>query len=287
VEWKSKGDSRRSSVSIVIPTYAGGRRVDGCLKAVTETLPQDFDAEILIVDDCPTRNRLGDFDRWSQHDHRVRILPNASNLGFIGSCNKAAEAATGDVLVFLNDDTVPLPGWLPPLLWVLEHKSHAGAVGGQLLYPDGVLQEAGGVIFRDGTGANFGRGDYNPERPLFNYLREVDYCSGALLATRRTLFHEMGGFDTRFCPAYYEDTDYCFQLRARGLRTYYQPASRVVHLEGATSGTCTTTGVKRFQEVNHSKFVRKWKHLLKSQPARPPGFDLATWHALANRSADE
>src|SRR5439155_4537336 len=112
-----------------------------------------------------------------------------------------------------------------------------GAVGAKLLYPDGSLQEAGGVIFSDARGWNFGHGDDNPDAPLFNHVRDVDYCSGAALATRRRLFLELGGFDKRFAPAYYEDTDYCFALRAAGYRVVYQPASVVVHAGGATAGT--------------------------------------------------
>src|SRR5262249_13071055 len=145
----------------------------------------------------------------------------------------------------------------------------AGAVGGKLLYPDGTLQEAGGIIFSDGSGCNFGRNDQNANAPLYSFLREVDYCSGALLATPRKLFLEIGGFDSRFTPSYYEDTDYCFSLRARGYRVYYQPESVVVHFEGVSSGTDITAGVKSYQPVNRAKFVEKWRDTLAGQPSPP------------------
>src|SRR5207253_716882 len=130
----------------------------------------------------------------------------------------------------------------------------AGAVGGKLIFPDGTLQEVGGIVFCDGSAANFGRGDDEIDALLYNFVREVDYCSGALLATRRTLFLDLGGFDTRYSPAYCEDSDYCFNLRENGYRVYYQPESAIIHLEGATAGTDVTRGVKRYQVLNNEKF---------------------------------
>jgi len=157
----------------------------------------------------------------------------------------------------------------------------AGAVGGKLIYPDGTLQEAGGVIFSDGSGCNFGKHDKAANAPLYSFLREVDYCSGALLATPRKLFLELGGFDKRYEPAYYEDTDYCFALRANGYRVYYQPESVIVHFEGATSGTDITKGVKSYQAANRNKFVEKWKAVLQHQPAPPRRLDSVTLQELA------
>jgi GT2 family glycosyltransferase len=155
---------------------------------------------------------------------------------------------------------------LRALLRTFREHPDAGAVGGKLLYPDGRLQEAGSSVFSDGSAANFGRDDRVIEAPAYNYLREVDYCSGALLATPRALFAEIGGFDKRYAPGYYEDTDYCFEVRKHGYRVYYQPESVVVHTEGGTGGTDLTSGAKRFQVVNHEKFARKWKDALRAQP---------------------
>jgi GT2 family glycosyltransferase len=135
-------------------------------------------------------------------------------------------------------------------------------------------------VFRDGSAANLGRGEVI-DALLYNYVRQVDYCSAALLATKRSVFESVGGFDTRYQPAYYEDTDYCLQVRAAGQSVYYQPESTVIHVEGATSGMDTTRGVKRYQVINQEKFAQKWRKRLGNQPARPSYSDPGAWRALA------
>jgi GT2 family glycosyltransferase len=277
------GESFQSgpSTSIVIPTYNGLEHLDLCLAALEETLPEPFLGEVLVVDDCSGEETRALLREWQDSRLGLKVIRNRGNCGFVVSCNRGAHAATGDILVFLNDDTLPQARWLPALLRIFRDCPDAGAAGGRLLYPDGRLQEAGNVIFSDGSGANFGRGDYAVDDPLYNHVRVVDYCSAALLATPRAVFTELGGFDERFRPAYYEDTDYCFNLREHGYHVYYQPESVVVHSEGATSGTDLSSGVKRYQAVNQTKFVKKWDKALKRQPDNPGRFDLRTWHALA------
>lgn len=266
------------TASIVIPAFNHSATTDACLGAVTDTLPADFRGEILVIDDASTDDTPEMLARWVSRDARVRVIRNASNLGFLDSCNRAAEDATGEILVFLNNDTLPRPGWLPPLLRTLAEAPGAGAVGGKLLYPDGTLQEAGGIIFNDASGCNVGRGDPSPDRPAYNMLREVDYCSGALLATPRDLFLSLGGFDPRYRPAYYEDTDYCFTLWDRGYRVFYQPQSEIVHLEGVTSGTDLSAGVKSYQVVNRVRFTEKWQAALAFQ-MEPRRIDVGSIHS--------
>jgi GT2 family glycosyltransferase/glycosyltransferase involved in cell wall biosynthesis len=198
----------------------------------------------------------------------VRVLRSETNHGFLRSCNHGARAARGEFLVFLNNDTEVTPGWLNPLLRVFGHKPDAGAVGAKLVYPDGKLQEAGAIVFQDASGWNYGRNDH-PEKPEYNYLREVDYCSGACLLVPRNVFEELGGFDEIYSPAYYEDTDFAFKIRKAGRKVYYNPSSVVIHHEGVTSGTSTESGVKRYQVINHAKFREKWRAALSEQS--PPG----------------
>jgi GT2 family glycosyltransferase len=284
IKWRADvPDPPGVTTSIIIPTYNGLARVQACVRALRETLPRDFAGEIVVVDDgsdALTRDGLSHLagtHRW------LKVVRNRRNSGFVESCNAGAAADTGDMLVFLNDDTIPLPQWLTAVLDTFKRRPDAGAVGGKLIFPDGRLQEAGGVVFFDGSGANFGKWDLDPDGALYSYVREVDYCSGALLATPRRLFAEIGGFDRRYCPAYYEDTDYCFAVREKGYGVYYQPECRIIHCEGATGGTDQTSGTKRYQAINRTKFVEKWALALKTQPSPPSTYDDAVWHSLAVR----
>ena len=284
VLWKVEADAvDLPTASIVIPCFNGIAHTEACLSALRETLPVGFTGEIIVVDDASSDRTQERMKRWAESTPSLKLIRNSQNEGFVASCNTGAKAATGDVLVFLNNDTIPLPGWLPALLRVFRDRPEAGAVGGKLIYPDGTLQEAGGLVFRDGSAANFGRDDVDPDGPLYGFVREVDYCSAALLATRRALFEDAGGFDTRYEPGYYEDTDYCFTVRERGFRVYFQPDCAAVHVEGGTAGTDVSEGMKRFQVVNQAKFVERWARTLRRQPARPAHLDFAALHALAGR----
>ena len=135
------------------------------------------------------------------------------------------------------------------MLDTFEQHANVGLVGAKLLNADGSIQEAGGIVWRDGSAWNWGRGQ-NRDDPRFNFVRDADYCSGAALAIRRDLFLEMGGFDIHYAPAYYEDTDLAFRVRARGLRVLYQPAAEVFHLEGVSHGRDEKSGVKAYQVTN-------------------------------------
>ena len=210
------------------------------------------------------------------------MLRNAENLGFVGSCNAGAALARGEFVLFLNNDTVVTAGWLEALVRVFDEVPDAGLVGARLVYPDGRLQEAGGIIFNDGTGWNYGRFE-DPDDTRFAFRREVDYCSGAAILLRRSLFEQLGRFDSRYAPAYYEDTDLAFAVRAAGLKVIYEPCARVVHFEGVTAGTDTASGMKRFQLVNHEKFVAKWATALQVQPAPGMPTHLAATHRAGRR----
>jgi len=286
IAWTSPASaSRLPTASIIIPCFNGVAHTDACLTALIDTLPADFDGEIIVVDDASTDGTAECLARRSQVEKRLKIVRNRSNAGFTRCANQGANAASGDVLVFLNNDTIPIAGWLSPLLRLLSDHPEIGAAGGRLVYPDGRLQESGSVVFSDGSAANFGRDDLNPDLPLYRFVRDVDYCSAALMATRRSVFEEAGGFEAEYEPGYYEDTDYCFKLRDRGYRVVVQPESVVVHVEGGTAGLDVSTGMKRHQVINRETFQRRWRHVLDRQPARPDRFDFETLHALAIHGA--
>ena len=246
-------------VSIVIPAFAQHLHTFSCVKSiVAHTPPGSY--EVLVIDDCsadPVASALADVQGW-------HVLRNESNLGFVLSCNRGASAARGSIVVFLNNDTLVTPGWLDALVAPLADAT-VGLVGAKLIYPDGRLQEAGGIVWREGA-SNFGRND-DPTRPEYNYLRDADYCSGACIAMCRQDFLALDGFDTHFAPGYYEDTDLAMRVRATGKRVVYQPAAAIVHFEGATAGTDADVGMKRYLAVNQPKFIERWRSVLAAHSA--------------------
>ena len=246
--------------SIVIPVFNQFAHTLACLRALAAH-PPAAPFEVVVVDD-------GSSDATGDAVPQVaglRYHRRAENGGFIAACNDGARLARGDVLVFLNNDTVPQPGWLDALLATFEAHPEAGVVGAQLLYPDGRLQEAGGVVLDDASAWSYGRFESALD-PRFAYLREADYASAAAIAVPRGLFAQIGGFAHRYAPAYYEDTDLAFSVRSAGRRVLYQPAARVVHDEGATSGTDTGSGVKAYQVRNRVLFAERWREALTRQP---------------------
>ncbi len=246
--------------SIIIPVYNQCGHTLACLRALAAH-PAPLPHEIIVVDDGSS----DDTALWMPQVAGLRYHRRQANGGFIAACNDGARLARGDYLVFLNNDTLPQPGWLEALTATFSVPG-IGLAGAQLIYPDGRLQEAGGVVFNDGTAWNYGRFE-SPDDPRHAYLRDADYCSGAALAIPAALFHAVGGFDTRYAPAYYEDTDLAFAVRALGYRVVYQPLSKVVHLEGVTAGTDPSSGVKAWQEKNRLTFQRKWANALASHSA--------------------
>jgi GT2 family glycosyltransferase len=246
--------SGKPDVSIVIPVYNKWKYTLNCLKSICENTGGDY--EVVVIDDASTDATA----TILSNVRNLNLVTSEQNMGFVGSCNRGARASKGNYILFLNNDTMVTKGWLPPLLEIIE-KEDVGAVGSKLVYPDGTLQEAGGLIWNDGTGWNYGRGD-GYEKPEYNYVRQVDYCSGACLLVKRELFEKIGGFDERFKPAYCEDTDLCFSLRSLGYKVLYQPMSAVVHFEGVTCGTNISRGIKKYQEINRQKFVEKWSTVL-------------------------
>ncbi|MBF0343477.1 MAG: glycosyltransferase [Nitrospirae bacterium] len=252
-------DTDAPITSIIIPVHNNLLFTFNCLKSILEnTTPHTY--EVIVVNNASTDHTSSLLEGILN----IRTISNDFNAGYGAACNQGAKEARGKYLLFLNNDTMVAEGWLDALLEVMSTNGKAGAVGSRLIYPDGRLQEAGGIIFSDGSGCNYGRGE-NADEPAYNYLKEVDYCSGASLLITRELFETLNGFDPQYDPAYYEDADLCFSVRKAGYKVIYQPKSVVVHFEGTTAGTDTSEGFKTFQEVNRSKFVHKWKHVLASQ----------------------
>jgi GT2 family glycosyltransferase len=245
--------------SIIIPVFNKVEFTFQCLRSLFREIDLTRN-EIIIIDNasCDETPKI-----LALLGNRIRVICNDENAGFVDACNQGARAARGEFLVFLNNDTIVQPDWLSSLVETIESDEQIGAVGSTLIYPNGLLQEAGAIVWRDGTSHAYGWGE-NPAEARFNFAREVDYCSGASLLIRKEMFDKLGGFDKRFAPAYYEDTDLCMSVRAAGFKVIFQPVSRLIHVEGATAGKNTSSGFKRFQEINRHKFVEKWREQLES-----------------------
>jgi GT2 family glycosyltransferase/glycosyltransferase involved in cell wall biosynthesis len=250
-------------VSIIIPIYGQLAYTLNCLDSLLQHETR-FTAEIIVVDDCSPDRSAEVLPLVS----RVRVLQQARNCGFIASCNDGARQARGRFVVMLNNDTRVVVGWLDAMIGSFDAFPAAGLVGSKMLYADGSLQEAGGIIWRQGNCWNYGRND-DPNRPQYSYARQVDYISGCSIALPMALWRELDGFDPYFSPAYCEDADLALRVVASGRQVWFQPQSRIIHYEGKTSGTDTGKGVKAYQVVNMRKLYARWRERLERH--RPDG----------------
>lgn len=251
-------------ISIIIPVFNQLTFTLACITSVLAT-PSRYTYEIIVADDCSSDETPNIFGRGLGC---IRYVRGENNQGFIRNCNAAARQARGRYLVFLNNDTLVLPSWLDELIGALESNTDIGLVGSKLIYPDGRLQEAGGIIWQDASAWNFGRYD-KPRKPEYSYQRDVDYVSGASIALPRSVWEEMNGFDEWYDVAYGEDSDLALRVRQSGRRVVLQPLSCLVHFEGISSGTDVTQGVKAYQVSNAKKLAERWRDVLATH--RPNG----------------
>jgi GT2 family glycosyltransferase len=282
VEWLDDcgtAEPRSTTVSIII-CCNGLEFTDACVGSLFETLPAGFDAEIILVDDATTDGTAERLKRWKAKDRRVKVVRNRQSGGFAKACHLGARATRSEILIFLSNRTVLLPGWLPPLFRIFREFPDAGAVGGKLLRPDGAIDEAGGAVFRQGLPTGIGHGETNLEAFVYNFVREVDYCSDGLLATRRSLWEQLGGFDTTQLPGY-EDVDYCLRLRKGGHSVYYQPESAAVLCSSDTSSG-RNGRMASGEQAGRERFLQLWQREMESRPELPANMDEPAWRALAS-----
>lgn len=242
-------------VSIIIPVYNQYALTIQCLNTIKLNAGIN-DYEIIIIDDCSTDETVNIKDSVSG----ITVIRNEVNLGFLGNCNKAAKIARGKYIYLLNNDTKLLEGAIKELVEILDADQTVGAVGSKLIYPDGKINEAGSSVIQKAKVRAYGSG-CNPLEDEYNYIKEVDYCCGASLMVRKNLWDDLNGFDERFSPGYYEETDLCFRIREKGFKVLYQPKSEVIHLTGQTF----SERAKVISRINRAKFYKKWKKVINSK----------------------
>ena len=257
---KVRTHDRPVEISIIVPVYNHIEYTLACVQSILEH-PTKHRYEIIIGNDVSEDETEATF---MAVDNLVRVITHPVKRGFLRNCNLCAKQAAGRYIVLLNNDTFVLDGWLDALIEPFEMMKSIGLVGSKLLMADGRLQEAGGILWKDGSAWNFGR-NQDPRLPEFNYLKDADYISAASIAVPLSVWKDVRGFDERYSPAYCEDSDLAFALRARGYRTIYQPLSAVIHHEGVSHGTDTSAGAKGFQITNAMKFLEKWGEVLSAE----------------------
>ena len=259
------GPEERSSVrvSLILPAYNKWILTLNCLRSLVVAKHGAEGFEVILADDASYDEtpQIAALNPWLRH---VRL---ERNSGFIDNCNHAAEAARGELLLFLNNDTLVGDGWLGALLASLHRRPGADVVGSQVYGSDGGLLESGGILWGNGDVWNHGRG-FGPERWFeLDHEREVDYVSGCAMAIRRALWHQLGGFDSRYRPAYCEDADFCLRTREAGGAVLVQPQSRILHLEGLSNARSTEAGLKRYQLTNLEQLRQRWSRVLLTEQA--------------------
>jgi GT2 family glycosyltransferase len=220
-----------------------------CLQSIKKHAAIHY--EVIIVDN----NSLDDTALLLNKIEGVTIIRNNENLHFLKACNQALSHVQGKYLLFLNNDAEIIEDTISSAMQTITENSKCGAVGGKIILPDGKLQEAGSIIWNDGSCLGYGRGQ-SPNQPEYNFKRITDYCSGAFLLTKTGLFKRHRGFDERFVPAYYEETDYCLWLQEQGLDMIYDPKAVIRHFEFGSGISDTAVAL---QQKNQKVFYEKHK----------------------------
>ena len=252
---------QRRPVVITILSWNKLGLLKDCVTAIQRHT--EYPHTICVVDQGSTDGTKGYLDRLGD---RVTTITLDENIGFVKGNNLVMDRFRDHDVVLLNNDTRVHRGWLTALADRAYSAPEVGIVGAKLVYPDGRLQEAGGEIFQDASGRNIGKMD-DPERSIYNQVREVNYCSAACLYVKRDVLDRVGYLDERYHPAYWEDTDLCFAAAQAGFAVLYEPAAVVTHLEGGTAGKGAEqqSRSRALQETNRPKFATKWGEVLKTK----------------------
>ena len=235
-----------TTCSIVIPVRNRAALTRQCLDVLFNPPEEDVLCEIIVVDDGSTDSTA---EMLAEHFEQVRVVRHDRSLGFADACNDGAAEATGEWLVFLNNDTIPQPGWLEALLLYAKSRERVGLVGSKLLFPKGTIQHAG-IVFASNLTPHHIYTGFPADHPAVSASREFQAVTGACALVRRSLFDEVGRFDNAFVNSF-EDLDFCFRLRSLGYEVHYCHESVLYHLESATRDHA-------LDHQNHELFLERW-----------------------------
>lgn len=241
-------------VSVVIPAHNHLKMSRTCLASIAAACDGSVTYEVILVDDASTE----DMGALSTSFANLSLLRLEKNSGYVLACNAGAAIARGKHILFLNNDVMVLPGWLETLHLALESDPRAAIVGSLLADITGRVQEAGGLLWNDGTASHYAKGA-SPSEPQLSHLCEVDYCSGASMLVRGDFWRRTGGFDERFGMGYCEDADLAMRARAEGFRVLFQPDSRVIHWEHKTFSDKAIEQIKKNTHLLHSKWQQQFQ----------------------------
>jgi GT2 family glycosyltransferase/glycosyltransferase involved in cell wall biosynthesis len=246
------------SCSIVIPVHNKASLTRQCLGALLAGPRERVAFEVIVVDDASTDQTPDLLAGWGG---RIRVVTHATNTGFAGACNAGAAAAAGEYVLFLNNDTLPRPGWLEALLRYADGHPAAAVVGSKLLFPEGAIQHAGMVIAQDRYPVHIYTG-FPADHPAVNKSRRFQLVTGACMLIRRALFEQVRGFDAAFVNGF-EDVDLCLRLGERGHEVHYCHESVLYHLECATRD-----GRSKQERQNTRLYQERWAHRVQPDDLR-------------------
>ena len=249
------------AASIILVLYNRAELTLQCLYSILKSNVSSY--EVVIIDNASTDETKALLKRVKG----ARIIENTLNVHYLKACNQAARLARGEYMLLLNNDAQLMGDAVSAAIKTLNSSEDIGAVGGKVILPDGTLQEAGSIIWQDGSCLGYGRGD-SPFASAYMFKRDVDYCSAVFLLTKRNLFLQTGGFDEDYAPAYYEETDYCVRLWKQGKRVVYDPNIAVLHYEFASSAS--HQNAIELQAEHRPIFVSKHREWLRGQQEYSP-----------------
>ena len=244
-------------VTIVIPAFNNFYEVATCIESIYSSASKT-NFKIIIADDASPDVSYSPLALL----HGISLLRQGINLGYIGNVNAATSAINTEYVLTLNQDVIVCPSWLDELVREADENPNVGIVGPRILDQGFMILEAGGIIFQEAHAAHRGRGS-TPEDERYNFSCDVDYVSGCAMLVRTSLWHRLGGLDTQYAPAYYDDVDICLRARKSGWLVRYAPLSCIVHFEGTSMGVNEhdSSSLKHFQLVNREKIAQNHAEL--------------------------